>query len=375
MVDELKVESVRTTFEEAGETKFKIEMSCTDKGELPDTGIFLYHIFDERNSLVDEFTRIVNINDIEVYSGNRNTAIENRQELWRSTFGTFVYTDVNVANQAARILSDRLNTLVNDYYTYKTSFKTTPGTPDEEEYPTAQPSYIEELKTAYADSVTAYYATEAAAWAAYNDFLDAETALATANDNLNDWIDIKNMVCGYTESGGTKVDGLVTEMERADTAFRDLLDSTAQTPSSLLTFMSGVDIFIAAFDFYYPTGGDITAERTTFESVYRAFIPTRTNAADNETNFTGWIANHTAACAYLNDPTTGKIKEKEDIIAAAETDVYNKNESYIVSLATRDAAYTFMEEELQKVEDVCPGWDPDPPKPSPPPTPPIAPVP
>lgn len=221
----------RVTVGPEGTQEFELRVVCTDSGPLDDKGIFLLKIFSINDATSDIFQRICNVADVETYSNDRDTALANNDEYWRAYELVKVYDDVEVADQAVTIFSDRINALANDYTTYKDDFVAYP-TPEGKSYPTTDPSYVDSVKTAYAASVTAFETAQEAEGTA-EDARDAATeALAAANTDRSAWETEKDSVCS----------GAVPEFTLAFNAFHDLYDTTSgPSPSNAITFLGAVE--------------------------------------------------------------------------------------------------------------------------------------
>lgn len=186
------VNQERTALHVDGVPMFRITAVCTDAGDLPDTGLFLYQIVDPDDGGLDVFTRIVEIADFsstDGYSNNRTTAVLAGDTYWRSYVLTKDYDSVTVADAAVTALFDRINQLVNDYHTYNTDFETAPGGEDTN-FPTSDPTELEARVTTYNTAYTTYETALTDKDTASTALTDAQTALATETANLAEWQDI-----------------------------------------------------------------------------------------------------------------------------------------------------------------------------------------
>lgn len=242
----------------AGNEVFEILTTCTDEGDvgnatgLPDRGIFLLNIFNSRNAQADIFERICSINDLEAYLTDRDAAIAANQSYWRADTTTKTYDAITTAKQAVIIISDRINTLVNEYAAYIGDFKTDPS-PETSTYPTADPTYIESLKTVYTTKVEDYETAEEAEDDAKTARDTADTTLTTLRDSLKDWQQAYDKVCGGNLSDEGNEYGLSPYVTIVANAFKDLFNNSGIAQYD--TFVSGtggvkdaMDTFISSVE-------------------------------------------------------------------------------------------------------------------------------
>jgi hypothetical protein len=239
----IQINEVRTVKYVGGVQTFEIFVTCTGKGDLPHTGIFVHRILDSRNSLDDEFQRVANVADITTYEADRDEANRLHAEYWLSSTVTLTYTEIEVADQAVRILSDRVNTLATDWETYQASFDTHEEYPDGRDYtfPTGDVTYIEEVKADYATAVSDYDTAVDTFATATADYDDSVTALAAANSELSNWTAQYNLIHG----GGGEA-GIYPQFLFANTKFDVLCDDGGTIISSINTFLSALDQIILA---------------------------------------------------------------------------------------------------------------------------------
>lgn len=108
----------------SGTLKYAITTTCTIRGTLQDTNIFLLDINDTEDPKDDTFSRIVTVADINTYLIDRDDAIAAGATQWRSASTTLTYTDIETANAAWKEMNSRINTLVNTYDAYLTEYNT-----------------------------------------------------------------------------------------------------------------------------------------------------------------------------------------------------------------------------------------------------------
>lgn len=213
MATQVTIRETRTVIFVNGVQTFRLVVQCTDRGDLPDTNLFLKQIVDTQDPQQDVFTRIVELADLNVlntdvdepgYKPDRSAAVAAGDTFWRSDTFTKDYTDIEVANQAVAAVSDRLNTLVTDFTTYDASFKTAPT--EDKYFPSADPTTVQELKDAYDTALATYRSAQSTATTAQTDLTNAENDLSGAEASLNEWsafgdamqalIDSNNAVAG-----------------------------------------------------------------------------------------------------------------------------------------------------------------------------------
>lgn len=182
------VNEVRSILSVGGIATYRIALDCTDKGDLPDTGLFVYQIVNELDPQTDVFVRIAELVDVignAVIPNTRSAALSAQSEYFRSDLLTKDYTDLDTANSAVTAIFDRINALTNDYNNAYTNFI---GVPTEDiEFPSPEPSEVENLKTAYNTSYDAYNDALAEQSAAEAGLAGPQTYLATVQTALDEW--------------------------------------------------------------------------------------------------------------------------------------------------------------------------------------------
>ena len=240
----LQINEVRSVKFVGGVQTFEVLVTCTNKGDLPDSGIFVQRILNTRNSLQDEFQRIATVADLDAYVSDRDEANREFSELWRSSNLKLTYNDIAVADQAVRILSDRVNTLTNDWKIYQDSFDTIPEGVDYF-FPTGDLTYIAEIKATYATQVAVYDAAQAKLLLDTEAYDDAIIALGVANTALTEWTAEQHKIQG----GGGEY-GVQPYYTFAQDHFDALRDDGAVINTAIDTFAAGLrDIILS------PTGG------------------------------------------------------------------------------------------------------------------------
>jgi hypothetical protein len=235
----LKINEVRSVKFVGGVQTFEILITCTSRGDLPDTGLFVQQIINTRDPLVDVFQRIAAVADVEAYEADRDDAIAGNSVYWRSSSLKLTYNDIATADQAVRILSDRINTLTNDWKTYQDSFET-PTEGSDYTFPTSDPTYITEIKDAYAASVETFNAAVLAQSMAQDDYDQATANLTGANASLVEW---QTEYARFVNSTG---EGINSYMGFADLAFSELLSEAGGIVDAIDTLDNDFDAILSS---------------------------------------------------------------------------------------------------------------------------------
>jgi hypothetical protein len=227
MSSHTQIKETRTVLRDADDNQtYQMRLDCVDEGPLNDKGVFVFQIFNTRNALADIFQRVAEVVDVETYVDDRDLAVSNGDEYWRTSSHTLTFDDVEVATAAVRTISDRVNTLVNDFVTYQTDFETTPPDHETLNFPTAEPTIINERKEEYEDSVTDYNTAVESGSEAITARDDAQTALDTANTDLLEWQKAQDKVCGGNISGTSNEIGLNSYVTDVANAFKNLYNGS-----------------------------------------------------------------------------------------------------------------------------------------------------
>ena len=115
---------VRTAVTVDDVAKFKVVATITDQGDLPSIVLFVREIVDPFDSKEDRFLRVTTIADLSELTIDRATAVANSAEAYRTAVITLYYTDVETANNAQKVLKERIDELVADYEIFLTQFET-----------------------------------------------------------------------------------------------------------------------------------------------------------------------------------------------------------------------------------------------------------
>jgi hypothetical protein len=318
-----------------GEQIFRMAITCISAGELPDTGLFVLEIVDDLDPQQDVFARIAEITDIEsddAYENDRNAAVAAGSSYWRSHYFEKDYDDLEVAVAAVQAVFDRVNTLVSDFDTYKTSFRTL--TPDVLYFPSSTDTEIEALKTAYNNAYTAYEAAVTAEATALSNLQQSQTTLLSTTEAYNEW--------SYWHAK------MVTRAAEMLAAYDALVDLNGDAKD----LSDAVNTFIVAYD----AGG--SGVPTARDDLYDAnqlflsdgYIPAMTDILLADAG----VTNHDAMVSEAETMAS----EKSALMVSAQGDVTDKQTSYNQAQGNTATAYTTLETAYNAVKAVCPNWSP-----------------
>lgn len=159
--------------------KYQITTTVVDPGELPDVFLFVHDVIELSDPKQDMFVRVGNPYDLENVVVGREAALAAGLTRYRTNMFVNRYTDIELAVQAKQAISQRIDTAVNTWYTYKAEFKEVPPLVPSD-HPTTDEEYLQTLTDAYKAAMEARKAAEAAAAAAAEAVKDAEAAAAAA---------------------------------------------------------------------------------------------------------------------------------------------------------------------------------------------------
>lgn len=284
----------RTVLHIDGVPLYQVSVVCSDKGTLPDTGIFLYQIVDPNDPLQDVFVRISEVADFtatDAYLPNRTNAILRGDTLWRSAVLSKTYDDINVANAAVKSIFDRVNTVINDYATYTNEFA---GIDVQVYLPTTDPTQVEALKTAYDDAYTAYNAAVDAEAAAQDDLTAAQNAATAAQSVLDAWLAAQTKFS--VEAGND-----LQTMTDAAAALQAFVSTGSYNASG---FIGAVDAFLLA---YKAAFGALLRKLSISPTGYVPCVPT-----DIGMSVYYGAADHGKLRAFTNSPPTWWVAAYSD---------------------------------------------------------------
>jgi hypothetical protein len=103
---------------------YRISVSVTDKGDLPDQFIFVISINDETDSKEDTFARVATIADFTEIQSSRLNAVNADETLYRTSSFILYYDNLETAINAQTVLKEKIDELVSDYEDYEADFET-----------------------------------------------------------------------------------------------------------------------------------------------------------------------------------------------------------------------------------------------------------
>jgi hypothetical protein len=156
-----QVSMKRTTSTSATSVVYQIIATCTIKGTLPDTSIFLLQINTAYDAKDDTLLRVVTIADMAESNTNRTLQVNSGLNRWRSNTVTLTYTDLTTANAAWKELNGRINTLVKEVDQYLEEYSTLPEG-ETVIFPSTDPTTEAALKADYVAASAAVTTAETA---------------------------------------------------------------------------------------------------------------------------------------------------------------------------------------------------------------------
>lgn len=299
-----KTHSQRHTLNIDGVETYRFIIQCTEKGDLPDTGVFLMKIMNERDPLEDVFDHIAEISDFDNYSNDRDIAARNGDDYWRTSLLTKDYTNLQTAASAVQAFFDRINTLATDYATYLSQFYTTG---EDDEYPSETSTRVQELKAAYNTAYTDYETAQTAEAAALAALTTAESDLSTAESELTKWEDL--------------AEAMQDRLDEMSAAHDDFLALESGGAYNAKTVIGCIDVYTAA---YYKLFESDVRKLTFQSSGYTDVIST-----DVGKTVTGGTTGDTGTLMYYDNSTREWWVKPDDA-----GDLFDDTEPITISLGT-----------------------------------------
>lgn len=337
-----QVSSQREVVMRDGTQQYRIITICTNRGDLPDSGVFLMEIVDEGDASQDEFVRIASIVDFTEYSNDRSTAVSAGASYWRNYALTKYYDDVDVAVAAVTAIKDRLNELTTAYATYEDDFKAI-SPAETYSVPSVDPTYLDTLKTAYNTAYTAYQTAITNQTAAQSDKDDADSELSDANDNYEELKAASEEIAKICNNFSTAVGAMGTFGASAatmDTLVRAVTEAYAAADISQV--LSTLTALIEALD-------DLEYGYSSYNIARKGFV-TATNDASAASG---------EGSAYVATFNGSVLANASQRLETAKTDVTAKTQALAEADAAVTTTYADLESAYDAVKDVCPDWTPD----------------
>lgn len=337
-----QVSSERDVVMRDGTQQYRIITICTDRGNLPDPGVFLMEIGDEGDASSDTFTRIVSIIDFTEYSNDRSAAIAAGASYWRNYAVTKYYDDVDVAVAATTAIQDRLNELATDYTTYEDDFKTG-GTPDTFTVPSANATYIASLKAAYDTAYTAYQTAVTNEATAQSDKDEADTELTSASTDYQKVVEASEelvKICSNFSSAVSAMTDFGASSLTMDSLVRAVTEAyAAADDSQVLNTLTALITALDNLEFGYAT----------YAAAREEFV-TNTNDAG---------VGSSACQAYVSEFNINVLSPANQRFQTAQTEVTATTRALSEAEAAVTTAYATLEAAYDAVKEICPDWTPD----------------
>jgi hypothetical protein len=353
--------------------QFQIEAKILAKGDLPTTAVFVFQIINPEDSKLDAFTRVAAIADFSDIGEDRITAIANDQAFYRKSNVTFLYPDVETADNAQKTLKDRIDELVVDHDLFLASFDAT----NEQ---TVHPVQGEAVFTA---AVTDYVAKRAATTAAEVTRDAAEAKLAasvTAASSATDQLVLAQARLTNCQTDKQAYDNMLTAFSLLKTD-GDLFAGTGEAGAfstqagifitSSNTFHAAADKYRtdtnsevtnaaakAAYDAATATyGGDVATfdgQKTGFDANLNSFKQELTTAQTAIAAATAAQAVFATHCATLQTEVNTAQTAKNE----ADTAVENNRTAFADAQSAVESAQAAENAALAEVQTLKPDFDP-----------------
>jgi len=326
-----KIQSTRSSIIAEGTAQYEIVSTCTNRGTLPDTNLFLLSTPIPEDPKGDTLLRVVTFADIPTYSTDRDAVVASGVNIWRSTEVTLVFDDIETANAGQKELSSRINSLVQLFDTTAQEFE---SINELVTYPITDPGVEAALIASYASARTAADDKEIERDAAQLVCTDLEEELTVIEERLAEAeTDFTTL-----SSARAKLDVVNTSIPIHTAVIQTQLESGA-------TFLAGSTASaqdqIALNVFYVNIGS-----RTTLITNLATDLGTAINAGAN--SIVSFIAGLTARISSLTTDKNQKLLE----LSTCNSDLSKLQGQLTAARATEDEA-------LAAVTAVCTDFDPN----------------
>lgn len=291
--------------------KFRIDVACTDRGNLPNTSIFAISILDETDSKQDTFARVAAIVDFVDVKGSRSAALAADEFIYRTSSFTLYYDDLDVAVNAQTLLKEQIDALVSDYDTYVASFAATTETTV---HPQLSTPIYEAAVTAYTDALQDTLDAQAArvvTAAALVDAQAAATRASTAQTLANAVYADATTVRGYYNQLKTSYEVLGGYDTAGDgKTFLDAAATYRLAKGADVAFDLAVTTFTTALQTSQNVKTDLTAKLSTIDGLLALRYAESVDAGTAKTNADAAVqAAVTADLAAQAAVTSAKVAE------------------------------------------------------------------
>lgn len=267
-----QINQQRTAVVISGTVKYNITTTCTVKGTLQDTGIFLLGILELTDPKDDVFERVIQIADVDTYSTDRDIAIAEGATYWRAASVTITYEDIETANAAWKEFNSRINLLVNTYDSFLTEFDT-PDSGSIITFPTVDESEKKALIDAYEATVPlvtaaqdAVTARQVSCSALQTDLEDTEVQLQQAIADAAALVNIQSTLQAIL-AVDTSVNTNLTFNNTAIRSANGLSDATDTEKAGIETYLVSNDALFVQF----------TSQNTALSSIISSGVVPKTS--------------------------------------------------------------------------------------------------
>lgn len=219
-----QTEQIREAITVSGVVKYKISILVTDKGDLPTEKILVISINDEYDTKEDTFARVATIADFTEVQDDRIGAVDDDEELFRTSSFILYYDNLETAVNAQKTLKEKIDELVSDYEDYEEDFEAVVA--EVTVHPQVGQSTYDAAVTAYQDAM--------------RDTLDAQEDRDEKEDDYNE----KVAECSDAATDATKTQEIADDCATTKGYF-DVLDA------AFTALDNDGDLFLAAAQTYY----------------------------------------------------------------------------------------------------------------------------
>lgn len=178
-----QTEQVREAITVSDTLKYKVTISVTDPGDLPTSALFVVSINEPTDPKEDTLARVSTIADFTDIQTSRSVAINEDETLYRAAAFTLYYENLETANNAQKVLKEKIDELVSDYAVYQSEFEAVVA--ETTTHPQVEAATYTAAVTAYQDALRDTLDAEATRDAAETAYTDAQTAATTSTTDAS----------------------------------------------------------------------------------------------------------------------------------------------------------------------------------------------
>jgi hypothetical protein len=340
-----------------GGAEYKVETYVSERGDLPDSGVFLLEILDANDPSLDTLARIATVADLSTYRVDRVQAVRSGERFFRSSATTVTYTDLNVAQTAVEVLKDFINRLVVAIQQFNLSFSTEgePGPPEdytEIEFPLVSAAIEERLVEDYRVKKQAVADLQVSVEAKSVECTSLSAQLTTATTQLAELRDLQSVL-----------GDLDTQLQASVTAFGTLFTDGEDFAGKVDT---GIDVYMTeglvwstnpSTLYFNDPNRDISPEAEEGEVATALYTFNGTMRSGRQE--LSKLNQRILALTTTSNSVTGQVTLKEAEVTTLESD----GEKCATEKRVLDADLAAAQVDLQLAEDailaVCPDFDLD----------------